>query len=58
MSEYVDIPFFTGIGHVRNAINVLSSRVIVAIEPGPGTISEVGMAIKMKKPVILAHMKR
>lgn len=56
MSEYVEIPVFTGIGHARNAVNVLSSEVVVAIGLGPGTSSEVSMAIKMKKPVILACM--
>jgi len=56
MSDYVDIPVFTGIGHARNAINVLSSQIIVAIGLGPGTASEISMAIKMKKPVILACM--
>jgi uncharacterized protein (TIGR00725 family) len=58
MSEYVAIPVFTGIGHARNAINVLSSQTIVAIGLEPGTTSEVSMAIKMKKPVILACMKK
>jgi uncharacterized protein (TIGR00725 family) len=57
MSEYVEIPVLTGLGHARNAINVLSSQVVVAIGLGPGTASEVSMAIKMKKPVILACMK-
>jgi uncharacterized protein (TIGR00725 family) len=56
MSEYVEIPVFTGIGHARNAVNVLSSEMVVAIGLGPGTASEVSMAIKMKKPVILACM--
>jgi uncharacterized protein (TIGR00725 family) len=56
MSEYVDIPVFTGMGHARNAINVLSSNVVVAIGLGPGTTSEVSMAIKMRKPVIIACM--
>ena len=56
MSEYVNIPIFTGVGHARNAINVLSSQVIVAIGLGAGTASEISMAIKMKKPIILACM--
>ena len=54
MSEYVDIPIFTGVGHARNAINVLSSQAIVAIGLGPGTASEISMAIKLKKTIILA----
>jgi len=41
-------------GEARNAINVLTSDVIVAagIE-GPGTLSEVALALKAGKPVLL-----
>ena len=51
---HVDIAIFTGMGEARNAINVLSSDVIVAagIE-GPGTVSEVALALKAGKPVVL-----
>lgn len=50
----VDVAVFTGMGDARNAINVLSSDVIVAcgIE-GPGTLSEVALALKAEKSVIL-----
>jgi uncharacterized protein (TIGR00725 family) len=50
----VDIAVFTGMGEARNMINVLTSDVVVAcgIE-GPGTVSEVALAIKAEKPVIL-----
>jgi uncharacterized protein (TIGR00725 family) len=52
----VDIAIFTGMGEARNAINVLSSDVIIAagIE-GPGTVSEVALALKAGKPVILLN---
>lgn len=52
-SEYVDIPIRTGMGQARNCINVLSSDVIVACPGGAGTLSEIALAIKSKKPVIL-----
>ena len=50
----VDVAIFTGMGEARNAINVLTSDVIVAagIE-GPGTLSEVALALKAGKPVLL-----
>jgi hypothetical protein len=50
----VDVAIFTGMGNARNAINVLSSDVVVAIGAGgPGTASEVALALKSAKPVIL-----
>jgi len=55
MSEYTDIPIITGMGNARNIINILSSRVVVAIGDGPGTISEIALALKTKKPVIVLN---
>lgn len=50
----VDIAIFTAIGDARNAINVLTSDVVVACGvEGPGTASEVALALKAGKPVIL-----
>jgi uncharacterized protein (TIGR00725 family) len=50
----VDIAVFTGMGEARNAINVLSSDVVVACGvEGPGTASEVALALRGGKPVIL-----
>lgn len=36
----------------RNHINVLSSDVIVALPGGPGTASEVALALRYRRPVI------
>lgn len=55
LSEYIDIPIVTGLGSARNNINILSSIVIVACGIGPGTISEIALAIKAKKNVILLN---
>ena len=50
----VDIAVFTGMGDARNSINVLTSDVVVACGvEGPGTASEVALALKSGKPVIL-----
>lgn len=55
LSEYVDIPIFTGLGNARNNINVLSSSIIVACGIGPGTVSEIALAIKAGKEIILIN---
>lgn len=50
----VDVAVFTGMGDARNAINVLTSDVVVACGvEGPGTVSEIALALKSEKPVIL-----
>jgi uncharacterized protein (TIGR00725 family) len=50
----VDVAVFTGMGDARNAVNVLTSDVVVACGvEGPGTASEVALALKAEKPVIL-----
>lgn len=52
MSLDVDIPILTGMGDARNLINVLSSRVVIALHGGAGTISEVAHALKLGRPVV------
>ena len=56
VSEYVDVAIYTGMGSARNNINVLSSHVVVACgASGPGTVSEMALALKAPtpRPVIL-----
>lgn len=53
MSEAIDIPIITDMGNARNNINVLSSQAIVACGMGAGTASEIALAIKAGKHVIL-----
>lgn len=56
VSEYVDVAIHTGMGNARNNINVLSSHVVVACGvSGPGTVSEIALALKapVPRPVIL-----
>jgi len=52
-SSYISIPILTGMGSARNCINVLSSHVVVACPGGMGTISEISLALKYGKKVIL-----
>ena len=54
-SDAVDIPVLTGMGSARNYINILTSDVVIACGMGAGTASEVSMALKSKKSVILIN---
>ncbi len=56
-SPHIQIPVITGMGSGRNCINVLSSRVVVACAGGAGTLSEIALALKFEKPVILFKFK-
>ncbi len=52
-SDAVDIAIVTGMGNARNAINVLSSDLVIACGMGAGTASEIALALKADKDVIL-----
>lgn len=52
-SDHVDIAVATSLGDGRNLINVLSSDVVVACPGGAGTLSEVALAIKNLRPLVL-----
>ena len=54
-SEYLDIRICTGIGSARNNINILSSDVVIACGSGVGTTSEIMLAFKTAKPIILLN---
>jgi uncharacterized protein (TIGR00725 family) len=53
MSDFVDLAIITDMGNARNNINVLSSNVVIACGMGLGTASEVALALKNGKKVIL-----
>jgi uncharacterized protein (TIGR00725 family) len=54
ISSAVDIAIFTNMGDARNAVNVQSSDVVVALGAAtPGTLSEVALALKCGKHVVL-----
>ncbi|MBJ7899576.1 MAG: cytochrome [Cyanobacteria bacterium RI_101] len=53
-SPDVDLVIVTDLGNGRNNINVLTSQVVVACGVGgAGTVSEIALALKCGKPVIL-----
>ncbi len=49
----LDIVIPTGMGAARNIINVLSSDVVVACRGTGGTLSEIAMALRAGRPVVL-----
>ena len=60
-NRFVELPIFTHLPYSgeqgqhdlsRNHINILSSAAIVALPGGPGTISEVELAVKYQKPIV------
>ena len=51
-NAYVDIPVVTGLGEARNAIIVRTADAVIAVSGGYGTLSEIGLALKMGRPVV------
>jgi uncharacterized protein (TIGR00725 family) len=51
----LDIAIPTGLGSARNNINALASDAIVACGMGAGTASEIALALKVQKTVILLN---
>jgi uncharacterized protein (TIGR00725 family) len=43
----------TGIGHARNLVVVSSGDAVIAVGGGFGTLSEIGLAAKIGRPVVL-----
>lgn len=56
LSPHILIPIMTGMGSGRNYINALSSHVMVACPGGAGTLSEIALALKHGRPVVLLGM--
>ena len=52
-NRYVDAVVCTGMGQARNAIVVASGAAVIAIAGGAGTLSEVALAIRLGRPVVL-----
>jgi len=52
-TKWLDVAIKTGMGSGRNNILVLTADLVIAIGKGAGTVSEIALAIKAYKPVIL-----
>ena len=51
-NPYVDLAIVTGLGEARNAIVVRTADAVIAVNGGYGTLSEIGLALKMGRPVV------
>jgi uncharacterized protein (TIGR00725 family) len=52
-NPYLDHVLTTGIGHARNLAVVSSGDAVIAIGGGYGTLSEIGLAAKIGRPVVI-----
>jgi uncharacterized protein (TIGR00725 family) len=51
-NPYVDVAIATGLGEARNAVVVRTADAVIAVHGEHGTLSEIGLALKMGKPVV------
>lgn len=55
-NPYVDIAIATGLGPMRNYLVVLNGDAAIAVEGSAGTLSEIGLAMKIgRKVIVLGH---
>lgn len=52
-NPYLDYTITTGVGHARNLAVVSSGDAVIAIGGGFGTLSEIGLAAKVGRPVVV-----
>jgi hypothetical protein len=51
-NPYIRVPVATDMGQARNVIIVHTADALIAVSGGAGTLSEIGHALKVGKPVI------
>ncbi len=51
-NPFVDVVVATGLGEARNTVVVRSADAVVAVGGGYGTLSEIGFALKLGRPVV------
>jgi hypothetical protein len=51
-NAYIDVPLATGMGEMRNALIVRVAGAVIAIGGGPGTLSEIALALRIGTPVV------
>lgn len=52
-NPYMDVKIVTAMSHARNAIIARSADALIAVDGGLGTLSEIALALKIVKPVIV-----
>ncbi|MGH2735903.1 MAG: TIGR00725 family protein [Actinomycetota bacterium] len=51
-NEFCDVVIPTGLGEARNTVIVRSADAVIAVDGEFGTLSEIGFALKIGKPVV------
>jgi uncharacterized protein (TIGR00725 family) len=51
-NAYIDIAIATGLGHARNAVLARTADGVVALGGGLGTLSEIALALRNRRPTI------
>jgi uncharacterized protein (TIGR00725 family) len=51
-NEWVTIAIATGLGELRNGVVVRAADAVIAVAGGHGTLSEIGFALRIGRPVI------
>jgi len=57
-NAWVDHVICSGLGQARNAVLVATGDVVIAIAGGFGTLSEIGLALKLDRPVVLLPVEK
>ena len=52
-NPFIDIIIPTGLLFARNAVNVLAGDAVIAVGGGPGTLSEIALALSYGRPVVV-----
>lgn len=52
-NPWVTIPVATNMGHARNVIIAHTARALIAVEGEYGTLSEIAVALKLGRPVVV-----
>jgi uncharacterized protein (TIGR00725 family) len=52
-NPWVDHIICTGLGQARNALVVATAQALIAVGGGFGTLSEIGLALRLGRPVVL-----
>ena len=52
-NPFVDVPVVTGLGIARNVLVVKNGEAVAAVSGQAGTLSEIGIALKIGRPVVV-----
>jgi uncharacterized protein (TIGR00725 family) len=51
-NPHIEFAIATGMGHARNVIIAASADAVIALDGESGTLSEIGLALKLGRPVV------